>query len=94
MAIAAGRMAAGRMAVPVELTLNGKTAIALYRALTSLKAFIDFEWSSVKSGCVVDVGGGVGSTSAVLAKEYKDMNIVVQDRHRLIDASTEIDKLL
>lgn len=39
-----------------------------------------FDWSSLAPGSkVVDVGGGVGSTALVLAKEYPQLKVVVQD---------------
>ncbi|EKM56172.1 uncharacterized protein PHACADRAFT_196226 [Phanerochaete carnosa HHB-10118-sp] len=41
-----------------------------------------FEWASLLSGSlVVDIGGGVGSLTMILAKVHKHLRYVVQDRH-------------
>jgi tRNA G46 methylase TrmB len=49
-----------------------------------------FDWASLKKGdLVVDVGGGVGSSTLVLAKQYPDLKFVVQDLPQTIkDAET------
>lgn len=39
---------------------------------------------------VVDVGGGIGSTSAVLAEKFLDLNIVVQDRPLVIEDAKKV----
>jgi len=43
-----------------------------------------FNWKSVTDGVVVDVGGGIGSSSLLLAKKYPHLRIVVQDTEGVI----------
>jgi len=43
-----------------------------------------FDWKSVTDGVVVDVGGGIGSSSLLLAREYPNLNVVIQDIERVI----------
>ncbi|KIM79035.1 hypothetical protein PILCRDRAFT_823892 [Piloderma croceum F 1598] len=43
-----------------------------------------FDWNSVTDGVVVDVGGGTGSSSLMLAKEYSHLNIIVQDTESVV----------
>ena len=50
-----------------------------------------FDWNSLPKGAVVvDVGGGVGTSSLVLAKKTSDINIVVQDRLSVIQEGNEV----
>lgn len=39
----------------------------------------DFDWARIGNGKVVDVGGGQGSISMAIAREYPDLTFVVQD---------------
>ncbi|KNZ82352.1 Sterigmatocystin 8-O-methyltransferase [Termitomyces sp. J132] len=56
---------------------------ALQPADAILKAY---EWTALPAGSVVvDVGGGIGSTSLPLAREFPALEIVVQDLHSAID---------
>ena len=42
-------------------------------------------WKTLMPGdCVVDVGGGIGSTTMFLAKEYSQLKFIVQDRPETI----------
>lgn len=44
-----------------------------------------FDWTSVPEGCkFVDVGGGVGTASGVLADAQKHFQIIVQDRPAVV----------
>jgi len=45
----------------------------------------EFDWTALSGQRVVDVGGGIGSTSAVLAKNFPNLKIVVQDRPEIIE---------
>ncbi|KAI0695020.1 S-adenosyl-L-methionine-dependent methyltransferase [Cytidiella melzeri] len=56
---------------------------------TSPQALIDgFDWEALShDSVVVDVGGGVGSQSMVLAKTFDHLKSVVQDRHSVISES-------
>ncbi|EJD43680.1 O-methyltransferase [Auricularia subglabra TFB-10046 SS5] len=45
-----------------------------------------FKWDSLPKGAtVVDVGGGVGSVTHILAEKYPDLRYVVQDRAKTIE---------
>ncbi|EJD40316.1 O-methyltransferase [Auricularia subglabra TFB-10046 SS5] len=45
-----------------------------------------FKWDKLpQHATIVDVGGGVGAVSLVLAKAYPDMKLVVQDRKKTVD---------
>ncbi|KAG6877727.1 hypothetical protein C0992_009407 [Termitomyces sp. T32_za158] len=47
-----------------------------------------FDWKAYSKGVVVDVGGGIGSQSMVLAKDFPNLSFVVQDLEPVIsDAS-------
>lgn len=49
-----------------------------------------FEWGSLPAeSTVVDVGGGVGSVSLVLAKSFPSLKIVVQDRAEVIEGEAK-----
>jgi len=39
---------------------------------------------------VVDVGGGIGSTTMVLAGRYEHLNFVVQDREVVVDMGKKV----
>ncbi|KAF1959188.1 S-adenosyl-L-methionine-dependent methyltransferase [Byssothecium circinans] len=47
-----------------------------------------FDWASLGSGLVVDVGGGTGHVSTMLAEEFPDLKFVVQDLEASKDAAT------
>ncbi|KAG5641678.1 hypothetical protein DXG03_004442 [Asterophora parasitica] len=51
------------------------------QALQPADAILDaYDWKDLSSGSVVvDVGGGVGSSSLILAREFPDVEFVVQD---------------
>ncbi|KAK2463359.1 hypothetical protein APHAL10511_004670 [Amanita phalloides] len=49
-----------------------------------------FDWQSLPpNALVVDVGGGVGSVSLPLAKDFPDLNIVIQDRASVVEIGKE-----
>ncbi|ESK87498.1 hypothetical protein Moror_10910 [Moniliophthora roreri MCA 2997] len=43
-----------------------------------------FDWSTISGGTVVDVGGGIGSQSLIVAKAFPSIKFVVQDRPAVI----------
>ena len=52
---------------------------------------IAYDWKSLPAkALVVDVGGGVGSASLALAKEFPDLRFVVQDRQPAIANGIEV----
>ncbi|KAH8885611.1 O-methyltransferase [Thozetella sp. PMI_491] len=48
-------------------------------ALAVEPVLAQFDWESLGNGTVVDIGGSAGHISAVLAKKYPQLNLVVQD---------------
>ena len=49
------------------------------------------DWKSLPAdSLVVDVGGGIGTASLALAKEFPDLKFVVQDRQPVIEAGVEV----
>ncbi|MCJ1283722.1 hypothetical protein MMC26_003053 [Xylographa opegraphella] len=52
--------------------------------VSSTALIYDYPWSSLGKGTVVDVGGGVGGFALELAKQYPDLQFVVQDRAEVI----------
>ncbi|KAF9007925.1 S-adenosyl-L-methionine-dependent methyltransferase [Cyathus striatus] len=46
------------------------------------------KWDSIpKGGILVDVGGGIGSSSLLIARAVQGLSIVVQDRPNVIEAA-------
>lgn len=43
---------------------------------------------------VVDVGGGIGTASLALAKEFSNLKIVIQDRRPVVEDGIEVHLLL
>ncbi|KAM6499069.1 S-adenosyl-L-methionine-dependent methyltransferase [Amanita muscaria] len=49
-----------------------------------------YDWKSLPNDAlVVDVGGGVGNVSMVLAKEHPNLNIIIQDQAYVIENGTK-----
>lgn len=50
-----------------------------------------FHWESLPKGAlVVDVGGGVGTVTSVLAKALPDLKFVIQDRPAVIEDGLKV----
>lgn len=50
-----------------------------------------FDWKSLpKDAVVVDVGGGVGTSSLALAKNTSDIKIVVQDLPSVVEEGNAV----
>ena len=51
-----------------------------------LKLFQGFDWAGLREGSlVVDVGGGIGSTSMTLAKAFPHLRFCIQDQPRTVE---------
>ncbi|KAF9479529.1 S-adenosyl-L-methionine-dependent methyltransferase [Pholiota conissans] len=49
-----------------------------------------FDWASIgRDGIVVDVGGGLGAPSMILAKTFRDLQIIIQDRPAVVSQAEE-----
>jgi hypothetical protein len=52
-----------------------------------------FPWGTLKKGSkIVDVGGGIGSSTLVLAKTFRELNFVVQDTPGAIKDGRDVSK--
>ncbi|KAF5379387.1 hypothetical protein D9615_006601 [Tricholomella constricta] len=62
------------------------------QALEPVDAILEaYDWKELPGGSVVvDVGGGVGTASLVLAREFPDLEIVVQDLPGVIDDAKKL----
>ena len=50
-----------------------------------------FDFASLSPGSVVvDVGGGVGSVSRILARKFENLNLVVQDRQEVCEEGVRV----
>ncbi|KAF2102109.1 O-methyltransferase [Rhizodiscina lignyota] len=53
-----------------------------------------FDWASLGSATVVDVGGGVGTVSKALAKAYPKLNFIVEDQPDVVaNAAVEEEEI-
>ena len=56
---------------------------------------VAYDWKSLPvNALVVDVGGGIGTASIALAKEFSNLNIVIQDRLPVVEEGIEVRLLL
>ena len=46
-----------------------------------------FDWVSIGSGKVVDVGGGLGGVSILLAEKFSDLHFVIQDLPEVMEGA-------
>jgi hypothetical protein len=52
---------------------------------------LGYDWESLKKGeVVVDVGGGIGSTTIHLARAYPDLRYVIQDRPSVVPEGIKV----
>jgi ubiquinone/menaquinone biosynthesis C-methylase UbiE len=52
---------------------------------------LGYDWKSLKKGdLVVDVAGGIGSTTIHLAKAYPDLRFIVQDRPAVVQDGIKV----
>ncbi|KAI0633823.1 S-adenosyl-L-methionine-dependent methyltransferase [Trametes polyzona] len=82
----------------LELPENEMRLTNFGRAMTAVRAWevaeniLDaYPWKDLPSGSVVvDVGGGIGSTSMVLAEAFPNLRCVVQDRPKVIEVAPSL----
>ncbi len=56
-----------------------------------LKLFLDYNWKALPAGSlVVDVGGGIGSVTYTIAKNFPDIHFVVQDLPTVIEDGKKV----
>ena len=55
---------------------------------------LGFDWSSIsQDAVVVDVGGGLGAPSMILAKEFPELRIIIQDRQPVVQQAQMVSIL-
>ena len=53
--------------------------------------FIAFSWDELRQGAVVvDVGGGIGAQTIVVAEAYPDIRVVVEDREQVVATARSV----
>jgi len=79
---------------PEEAWRGKRFGIAMQGVLAAQPArqiFKAFDWESLPNGAVVvDVGGGVGASSLELAREFNELNFVVQDSPPVIAEAAKL----
>lgn len=56
-----------------------------------MRLLVAFPWKNLpEDAVVVDVGGGIGSTSMVLANAYSHLRFVVQDRPNVVAVAPSV----
>jgi len=55
-----------------------------------LTVVVGFDWAIIPNGTVVDVGGGIGTQSLIIAQEYPDLKLVIQDLPSVIEDAKKV----
>lgn len=56
---------------------------------------IGFDWDALPSGSlIVDVGGGIGSQSLIVAESHPHLNFIVQDQTAMMKGATAVRTVL
>ena len=72
--------------VSVRQVVSGGGALKLHPSHYRLKHPQGFDWAGLEEGSlVVDVGGGIGSTSMTLAKAFPHLRFCIQDRPKTVE---------
>ncbi|KAI0824042.1 S-adenosyl-L-methionine-dependent methyltransferase [Trametes gibbosa] len=82
----------------LELPENKRRLADFGRAMFAVRAWevsehiVDaFPWANLpEDSVVVDVGGGIGSTSMVLAKAHPHLRLIVQDRPKVVEVAPSL----
>jgi len=56
----------------------------------TLIVVVGFDWAIILNGTVVDVGGGIGTQSLILAQEYPNLKLVIQDLPSVIEDAKKV----
>lgn len=53
--------------------------------------FAGFSWEDLPEGSVlVDVGGGIGATSIIVAEAHPHLRVVVEDREQVVSTAVSV----
>ena len=76
---------------PVEAILEGLSMLRLEHHHVMFETLSGYTWGQLPEGSlVVDIGGGVGSQSLVLAKHHPQLRFIVQDRETVVRDAVEV----
>ena len=65
--------------------------MALAHHLVTFKTSAGYTWGQLPEGSlIVDIGGGIGSKSLVLAQHHSQLRFVVQDREPVVRDAVEV----
>ena len=59
----------------------------LYHTLTIV---VGFDWAMIPNGTIVDIGGGIGTQSLIIAQEYPKLKLVIQDLPSVIEDAKKV----
>ena len=52
---------------------------------------VAFSWDALPEGSVlVDIGGGIGATSIIVAENHPHIRVIVEDREQVISTAREV----
>ena len=52
---------------------------------------VAFSWDVLPEGSVlVDVGGGIGATSIIVAENHPHIHVIVEDREQVVSTAREV----
>jgi len=70
---------------------DGREGSELHPGYSQLTLFPGFDWAGLAEGSlIVDVGGGIGSTSMALAKAFPYLRFCIQDRPKTVELGIEV----
>jgi len=55
-----------------------------------LTIVIGFDWATIPNGTIVDIGGGIGTQSLIIAQEYPKLKLVIQDLPSVIEDAKKV----
>ena len=76
----------------VQPTANtgGYDDLRLHHLYHDLTVVVGFDWATIPNGTVVDVGGGIGTQSLIIAQEYPELKLVIQDLPSVIEDAKKV----
>jgi hypothetical protein len=70
--------------------MDGVCCPSFLAGLTALHT-ARYDWKSLPEGSVVvDVGGGIGTVTKVLAKAHPHLKFIIQDQHKVVEDGLKV----